>query len=286
MNINRKTKKLGNKKIILPAAAVLAVIVFIIVFFSLKSKKDNAQIDGYLNQKIETYGKINIVSDAVLIDGEKNTIAGIKEAFRLGAETVTLDLCFNEKDVPVICDDYGDISKETLRLEKVLKLLNDEKYSDLKLNLRLRQLGSLTKFNSLLKKYKAGGRVIISGINKNKYSLISGDATSAGVFFDYVPKKDRTDSLNEILALKKEYNIAGVIIDSGDITQELVETLNQRGITFIIGKTDKEIDMYSVLGSGANNIETSSPEKLMEVYSLWMERTRDGEDKSIMNKIQ
>lgn len=284
-----KEKLLRNKKAVLPLIAVLAVIILLIIIFSAKAvhrKNEQKQIDAYLNQKIETYGKINIVSDAALIDGEKNTIAGVKEAFRLGAETITLDLCFNENDVPVICDDYDSIKKDTLKLEEVFKLLKDEKYSDLRINLRLRQLGSLNKFNDLLKKYKMSGRVIISGINKNRYSLISGSSTAAGVFFDYVPSKNRKDALNEIIALKKEYNIAGVIISCKDITQELVETLNQRGITFIIGKTDTELDMYAVLSSGANNIETSAPEKLKDVYSLWKERTRDSVNKSVLNKLQ
>lgn len=287
MNIKEKLRKIPKRnKIIIAVVIVLALIAITVLSVNaIKAKKEKDAINDYLSQRIETYGEINIMSAAAVIDGKKNTVAGIKEAFRLGADTVTVDLCFNENDVPVICEKYDDINKETLKLEDVFKLLKDEKYSDLKLNLRLRQLSSLEKFNALLKKYDMSGRVIISGINSNRYSMISGNSTSAGVFFDYAPQKDRKKSLNEINGLRKEYNISGVIISCDNITKELAETLNQRGITYIISGTDEELDMYSVLSSGANNIETSSPEKLLEVYSLWKEKTRENIDKEILEKL-
>lgn len=276
----------GTKKIIIAASAViLAAAVALITVSAVRNKAERDRIEGYLSRKLETYGDMNIVSDAAEVDGKLNTVAGIKEAHRLGADTVTLDLCFNADNVPVICADYDDITKDTLKLEDVYRLLGEEKYSTLRINLRLRQLGSLGKFNELLDRYGLSGRVIISGIDKNRYSLISGDSTAAGIFFDYVPQKDAKASLNEIIAIQKEYGISGVIIDSRNITEELTEKLNQRGIVFIVGNTDDELSMFSALGAGACNIETSSPETLLGVFDRWKEQTRENMDKSILDEL-
>lgn len=273
---NKKTAAL----IIILILIMAATAVFIII-----NKAEKNKIDSYLAERLETYGEMDIISDAAEVDGEPNTLAGIKEAYRLGTDTVTLDLCFNADNVPVICRDYDDITKDTLKLEEVFRLLNEKKYSELRINLRLRQLGSLNKFNELFSRYNMSGRVIISGIDKNRYSLISGDSTAAGLFFDYTPTKDAKTSMNEIIELQKEYGISGVIINSDNITEELAEKLNQRGIVFIVGNADDELSMYSALGAGANNIETAYPETLTAVFDRWKEQTRDNMEKSILDEL-
>lgn len=281
------SKLLKNKKLIVIIAVLLAaaVVAAVLISVGVKDKKEEKQISGYLNQKLETYGELNIISDAVEVDGSKYSVASVKEAIRLGANTVTLDLCFNEDNVPVICGSYDEITKDTLRLEEIFKLMNEEKYSSNVINLRLRQLGSLSVFNRLFEEYNMSGKVIISGIDKNRYSLISGDSTAAGIFFDYTPDKDVKKSLDEIRKMEKEYGISGVIIDSKDITQELAEELNQRGIVFIVGSASEEIDMYSALNAGASNIETPSPEEFNRLYSEWKEQTKENMEKSVLAEV-
>lgn len=286
---NKKAKILKSK----PAIAIIAVIIvaaltaaaFLIVK-SIKEKEQKEKIAEYLSQNLEIYGELNIISDTAEVDGETNTLAGIKEAHRLGADTVTLDLCFNSDDIPVICDDYDNITDKSLKLENVFKLLNEKKYSALRINLRIRQLGSLSKFNELMTKYKMSGRVLLSGIDKERYGLISGENTSALVFFDYTPQKGAKDSLNEINNLIKNYGITGVIIEYDNVTKELAEILNERGIKFIAANADEELDMYAAIGSGASNIETSSPEKLREVYDLWKTTTDDRMNQSIIDELK
>ena len=273
-----------NIAIFAAAVAVLIALVCVIVFAVSHKQKEN-RVDEYLNQRFETYGEMNIIADAAVVDGKSNTLAGIKEAARLGADTVTLDLCFNSDDVPLVCSDYDDISKDTLKLEDAFKLLNEEKYLTLRLNLRIKQLGSLEKFNGLIAAYNMSGRVILSGIDKNRYGLISGESTAAGLFFDYEPKLKAAKSLNEILDMQEKYGISGVIIKSTDITEELASKLNQRGIVFIVGGADEEMDMYSALSSGAGNIQTAYPDKLNELCKKWKESTREKIEKSILDEL-
>ena len=288
MSIRQKAEGLlKNKKLLILSAAALAAVVAAVCLIvnAIGNKAEENKVDEYLNQRFETYGEMNIIADSAEVDGNKNTVAGIKEAFRQGAGIVTLDLCFNSSDVPVICENYDDITKDTLTLEEVLKLLGDEKYSALKINLRIKQLGSLDKFNGLLAKYDMSGRVIISGIDKNRYSLISGEDTAAGLFFDFNPPHNPKKAKKEIESMQEKYGIAGVIIDCGEVDSELADTLNQHGIIFIVGGADEELEMYSALSAGAGNIETAYPEKLTEVCEKWKEQTRENMEKSILNEL-
>ncbi|MCQ2472404.1 MAG: hypothetical protein MJ147_10260 [Clostridia bacterium] len=288
MKIKEKGEKLlKNKKLmaIIAACLVVLIVAVCLIVHGIRSAVYEKKINSYLDSPFETYGEMNIIADSADVDSGKNSLAGIKEAHRLGADTVTLDLCFNSNDVPVITDDYDSISKSTLKLEDVFKLLTDSKYSSLRVNLRIRQLGSLKKFNELFSKYDVSGRVMLSGIDKDRYALISGESTPAALFFDYTPKGDAKKSLNEILSLQKEYGISGVIIDLKDMNTELSEKLNQRGIIYIVSGADEEMEMYSVLGSGASNIETAHPDQLKEVCFKWKESTRENMDKSILNEL-
>lgn len=288
MKIKEKAAEiLKNKKLtaIIAVCLVAVIIAVCVLAGAIVNVVHQKKIKAFLDSKFETNGEMNVISDSADVDGGKNSIAGIKEAHRLGADTVTLDLCFNGSDVPVIADDYDSINKDTLKLEEVFKLLTDEKYQNLMLNLRIKQLGSLKKFNELFLKYDVSGRVMISGIDKDHYSLISGDATSAALFFDYVPKADSKESLDEILSLQKDYGISGVIINLKDINSELSEKLNQRGIIYIVSGADDELSMYSVLGTGAYNIETAYPDQLKEVCFKWKESTREKMDKSILDEL-
>lgn len=281
-------KRINNKNLFLILIPLVLIVVLASVF-SVKIFKDKIKqkrIDEYLNQNVETYGELNVISDAVVIDGKKNTVAGIKEAIRLGADVITLDLCFDSKDIPYICDDYDKISDDGIKLEEIFTLLRDKKYSTIKLNLRLNQLGSLKNFNDLIKKYDMNGRVIISGLDKKRYNMLNCSETSAAVFFDCVPENNIKKATEQIFSLYDDYGISGVIISCNDITPELVEKLNQHGKTFIISDADDELSMYAAINSGANNIETSSPDKLIEIYKAWKDRTREKVEKSIINELK
>lgn len=283
------SKKIKINKRFIPIIVIILIVAVIASFFIAKTmiqKKKIQKINDYLSQRIETNGELNIISDAAVVDDKKNTIVSIKEAVRLGANTVTLDLCFDSNDVPVVCDDFNNISENSLKLEDVFKLLKEEKYSSVKLNLRLNQIGSIKKLNELLNKYEMTDRVILSGFDENRYNMLDCSSTSAGVFFDCVPEKDPQKASEYIFSLIDDYGISGVIINYADITPELVEKLNQHGKAFIVSGVDDELSMYEALSTGANIIETSSPDTLLEIYNNWRTQSKENVEKSIMDDLK
>lgn len=273
------------------AAVIVAVIILIAAItvsaFIIKNRKTEKEIEQYLQKSPDLYGELCVITDSAEVDNSRYSLAGIKEAVRLGANVVTLDICFDSDSVPVICRDFDDISDSTLRLEKVLELITGEdEYSAVNLNLRLRQLSSFETLNALIKKYGIDNRVIISGIDRNRYALITGDDTPASLFFDYEVKGTAEETTAEIAELQKMYNISGVIIDAKSIDAQLTDALIQSGIPFIVSSVDSDIEIYRVLSYGAYLIQTNSPERLNEIYKYWEDVALSQMEKSIADSLK
>ncbi len=275
-----------KKRSVTIICVALAVVIAVCVATPLIINADrNKKIEQYTQQNLDLYSELNVISDCAVVDKKPYSLAGIKEAVRLGADTVTLDLCFNSDGTPVVSDDYSTISEDSLLVRDVFDLITSEEYSDIRINFRLRQLITLSVFNQLVSEYDVSKRVIVSGINQNRYSLISGTDTAAKVYFDYIPSGDLKSDIQSVATLVSDYSLAGVVISSADISKELTDALSQNGISYIISSVDKEIDLYKVMSYGAYNIETDSPDTLKEAHSSWRELTLQRIDKSISDEL-
>ncbi len=272
----------NKKKIAIPFITILLGVILILlgIYPSIRNKN---QAEDYQQENLELYGELNIISDSRPVDGNPHSLSGFKEAVRLGANTVTLDLCFKRDGTPVITDSFDDINESTLSAEEIFKLMQDENYSDINVNFRLNQLGSLSTFNSLITRYGMENRVIISGIDKNRYSLIHGTDTPAELYFDYTPCDDIEETVNEVNSLVADYGISGVIIN--DASAELVDTFCRKGISFIVSDIDSESDIYKALSFGAYNLQTKNPQELKDIYTLWHNETLDRIDASILDEL-
>ena len=275
-----------KKSAVIAAAAVCAVAVAMIFIIPAVTKSQhNKLIEQYTESNLELYSELNVITDSVSVDGNAHSLAGIKEAVRLGADTVTVDLCFNPDGTPVVIDDYTNISDTTLKVEEVFKLLNTDNYKDININFRLRQLSSLTEFNRLVNEYDVSKRVIITGIDSNRYSLISGTDTPVKVYFDFKPADTIENSVESVNKLMADYSLGGVVIEVKSATKELIDALSQKGVPYIISSVDKEVDMYCVMSYGAYAIETDSPHLLKEAYKSWKELTLQRLDASILDEL-
>lgn len=275
-----------KKKAIISVLVIAAIIIALAVSVHLiNSIRTGRMIEQYTQNNLELYSELNVISDCANVDGNPYSLAGIKEAVRLGVDTVTLDLCFKSDGTPVITDDYTNISGNTLKAEDVFILLNEDEYNHININFRLRQLSSLSFFNRLINEYDVSKRVILSGIDADRYSLISGTDTPAKVYFDYIPSDTVEYSVSSVNSLISDYNLGGVIIEAEYATKELVDALSQKGISYIISSVDKELDMYCVMSYGAYAIETDSPSQLKEAYNSWKDITLQRLDASILNEL-
>ncbi|MBQ8783213.1 MAG: hypothetical protein IJZ57_05530 [Clostridia bacterium] len=276
-----------NKKSAVIAAAVvcLVAVVLVLIIPAITKSQQNKLIEQYTESNLELYAELNVITDSVSVDGNAHSLAGIKEAVRLGADTVTVDLCFTPDGTPVIDDDYTDITDSTLKAEEIFKLMSEENYKDININFRLRQLTSLSEFNRLVAEYDVSKRVIITGIDSNRYSLISGTDTPVKVYFDFEPADTAESSVESVLRLMTDYSLGGIVIEAKDASKELIDALSQKGVPYIISNVDKEVEMYCVMSYGAYAIDTDSPQFLKEAHNSWKNITLQRLDASILDEL-
>lgn len=272
----------SKKKIAIPVIAVILGVICILLCVYPRII-NNLLIKEYQSQKLELYSQLNIVSDSFPVDGNPDSLSGFKEAVRLGADTVTMNLCFKNDGTPVICENYDLLTDDTLKAEEIFKLMNEDNYIDTKVNFRIRQLGSLTVFNFLISEYDLSDRVILSGIDESRYSLLHGTDTPAGLYFDYNANDDINACVEEVNTMIADYGIRGVIVDDADA--QLVDAFCQKGISFIVSDVDDEIDMYRLMSYGAYYLETDNPDKMSEIYASRQTSTLDDLDKSILDEL-
>ncbi len=269
---------------------IIAFIIVIIagagalIFHQISIRKENAAEAEYLKKNLPSYSSITIISD--FKEKDNNTLTAFKEAVRTGADIVTLDLCFNDAGDPMICSDYSKITDNTLPLSELFRVINTDEYKNIRLNLRLRQLGSLETFNKLISENAMSGRVILSGIDKERYGIIQGDKIAADLFYRYKPQKDIDKTIEEIRQLFAEDGIDGVIIDYKDISAEMADSLNNSGMSFIVSGVNKKSDMFKAVDMGISLIQTQDTAQLKEIYTKWKEATVNNIDEEINKSLQ
>lgn len=272
------------KGIIIVAVIIIAAAAAVIIANKIEIKKENAAEAEYLKKNLPPYSSITIISD--FPEKDNNTLTAFKEAVRTGADAVTLDLCFDSDGSPVICSDYNKINDSTLPLSELFEIMNTDEYKDIQLNLRLRQLGSTETFNKLANEYNMTGRIILSGIDEDRYGIIQGDKIAAEVFYYYTPQKDNEKSAEEIRQIVSQYNIEGVIIEYKKIRDDLIELLNDSGISCIISGVNKKSEMYRSIELGIGLIQTKNTAELNEIYTKWKDATVDNIDEEVDKSLQ
>lgn len=279
-------KKQKKKKIILAICIFLLITAAVSSVFITKHHRFTQTKNLFLSQNLELYDDFSVISPSAEVDKSRCSATSFKEAVRLGANTVVLDTCFDKDNIPVISESYDKINDESLKFEDIAKLLTQKEYQNIKVCLKIKQLGSLSVLNSILSEYSISDRVIICGIDEERYGLVSGNDTFAKVYFDYKPADIASRSIEEIGKLKAKYNISGVIISYKDITEELLKLLSENSIQYIISGIEEELDMYKALSMGIPVIETDKPKLLNEIYENWRNETQKRIDASVIDELQ
>ncbi len=279
-------KKLKKKLLIAVPALLIAAVLCVLLVHGIIQKRNAALEESYLQKDLASYSKIHIIAEDIRVDGKADTLAAFKEAARLGADSVTLDLCFRTDGTPVICRSFDEITKDTLQLAQILKLMQEPQYANVSLHLRLRQLVAPDVFNALLAKYKMTDRVYLSGIDKSRYGILTGDQTAADVFYDYAPADDPETAVEEIRSLCTQYGVDGVILENGDASDALIESLNEAGIPYILRGVDQKKAMYKAIDRGVFLIETKDPAQLSTIFENWKTATQKRIDASVLDELQ
>ena len=270
--------------VIISAVIAIAVVTTIILIPLLRHNS----VSGYMKVDIKNVDKISLISRCSEIGGKKNSVAGVKESVRLGANAVIVDLCFRKDGTPVITDNYSNAdSAETV--EELFKAMSEDKFRKIGIYLNIVQLSDISKLNTLAVSYNMLDRLFLIGIDSDRYDLISSDDTIIPILLDYTFGSDELASVKsgkfkrpDIL---EENGASGLVLDNSQITPELVETLNDYGIIFLVDGVDGTAEMCKTILNGTGNIIVTDIKEARETLDKWtgkiQERYKKSVDKSI-----
>ncbi|MBR6531732.1 MAG: hypothetical protein IKT61_04460 [Clostridia bacterium] len=232
----------------------------------------------YMAQDIKNVDNIVLVGECPAIDGNSQSVAGVKEAVRLGADAVKVDLCFRTDGTPVITDSYEN-NAQADTVEELFIGMNDEKYKDVRIYLNIVQLSGLSELNRLAVKYNMVGRVYLIGIDESHYGLVTSDDTIVPFMLKYDFTAEDLQNISDgkfsAPGCISKYGARGLEIDSRYATEEIVSTLDDFGIPFIVSGTDSVRDYCNVLLNGAATVIVEDIETATQVLDNWIDAMRE-----------
>ncbi|MBQ8575518.1 MAG: hypothetical protein IJ447_05675 [Clostridia bacterium] len=243
----------------------------------------------YIGQDLKNVDNIVLAADCAEVDGNRNSVAGVKEAVRLGADAVVVDLCFRADGTPVMTDRYED-NEAAQTVEELFREMNGEKYKDVKIYLNIVQLSTLTELNHIAVKYNMVGRTYLIGIDESHYSLVTSDSTIVPFLLKYkITQKDTQAiadgkfSAPECIA---KYGAGGLEIDADDVSAEVVTALNDFGIPFIVSGIESTSDFCKVLLNGAGTVYVNDIESCAKVLDNWISAMQQRYSLSVEQSIK
>ena len=270
--------------VIISAILVIAVTTTLVLIPLIRRNSGNR----YMREDLRNVDNVTLISHCIEINGIKNSVAGFKECVRLGAKAVIVDLCFKKDGTPVISDSYSTAdSAETV--EDLFKAMSDGKYKEIGVYFNIIQLSDLSRLNSLAVGYNILDRVFLIGIDSEHYDLINTDDTIIPFLLDYNFRDSDLDALKNGSFTRPDildkYGATGLVLPSSQISEELVEALNDYGILYIVNVADETSDMCQTLLKGANNVIVPDIEKASKTINEWtlemQKRYKESVDKSI-----
>ncbi len=264
-----------NKKrriLIICIAIIILITATVIAVPIIRNAVENSQIREYTSQNLKNVDNVVLISHCIEVDEKTNSIAGVKEAVRLGADAVIVDLCFRNDGTPVITDNYEERDSATT-VEELFLEMNADKYKDTVIYLNIVQLSQMNKLNNIAVKHNMLSRTFLIGIDEEHYGLIDSDSTILPFLLDYkltdednATIADGTFSAPECIA---RYGASGIVIDAEYATEETVSTLNDFGIPFIVSGIDSVEEYCVSLINGAAYVHVSNIEKSADILGEW-----------------
>lgn len=282
-----KSKKRG----IIIASAVIVILAVVLVFVLpfIKGTAELISARKYYGEDLKNVDNIILLADCCTVDGKTNSVAGVKEAVRLGADAVMVDLCFRTDGTPVITDNYED-NKTAETVEELFHALNEEKFKDVRLYLNIVQLSGLTELNRLAVSYNMAGRTFLCGIDKTHYGLITSDDTIIPFLLEHKISKEEKDAIaNGTFSAPEsiaKYGASGLDIDVSDATADVVSTLDGFGIPFIVTGVGSADSFCKTLINGASTVFADDIELCSDILEEWVLSMQERHSSSVEQSLE
>lgn len=282
-----KTKRKGL--LIFSAAIVLLALISVIFFPKIKLYMGNTRVYSYTGKDLQNVDNITLLAHSMTVEGSRNSVAGVKEAVRLGANGVSVDLCFRPDGTPVMTDSYENAASAPL-IEDLFAAMTDEKYIDVRIYLNIIQLSDLSELNRLTVEYNMISRLFLTGIDESHYGLITSDDTIIPFYLDYdvtaqdvSAMKDGTFTVPEVLGT---YGAIGFVIDRTDCSDKVISAFDDYGIPLIVKNINSGNQLCDALISNARTVYVSSIENSANILNGWIANMQERYESSVKSSLK
>lgn len=282
-----KTKKKGIA--VLSVIIVIAAVLLTVFSQRIINGIEDAKASEYTESDLKNVDNIVLLSHCAEVDGKTNSVAGVKEAVRLGAGAVVVDMCFKENGTPVMSDDYGNVDSAP-PLEDLFKALKTEKYLGVKIYLNIVQLSDMTKLNKLAVDYDLLSRLTLIGIDADHYGLITKDDTIIPFYLEkdfsseeHSEMRKGTFSVPEEL---DEYGASGLVVKASEADETVIEALDDYGIPFIVTSVNNNRKLSEVLLANAQTVWVNDIEKSEKFLSEWIKEMQIRYENSVASSLK
>ncbi len=280
---NKKRRILIICSIVLVVAVAAAITVPLIM-----NAIEKKLIREYMAQDLPNVDNVVLLSHCAEVDEKTNSVAGVKEAVRLGADAVAVDLCFRKDGTPVITDNYEE-SESATTLEELYIAMSEDSYKDIILYLNIVQLSEMNKLNSITIKHDMVGRTFIIGIDEAHYGMITTESTIVPFLLRYeLTDADKDAVANGTFAVPScisEYGASGIEIAAKDATPEIINALNDFGIPFIVSGVDEVKTFCEPLLNGAATVYVDDIEKYSKILKDWTVAMQERHNSSVEQSL-
>lgn len=282
-----KTKKKG---IIAAAVIIVAVAVLLTVFSSpVINTAGNLNASKFTSADLANVDNIVLLAHCSEVDGNSNSVAGFKEAVRLGADAVAVDLCFSEDGTPIMTDSYENVGNAPL-LEDLFKAMADKKYSKTKLFLNIVQLSDLTKLNKLASDYNVAARTVIIGIDEHHYGLITSADSMIPFYLDYKLSSSDVNKIEKgefsVPEVIEKYGASGLVIDYSQCSENVIETLDGFGIPVIVSPVANNTQLSKALIAGAQIVWVDNVQRSRGFLDGWIKEMQKRYESSVEQSLK
>lgn len=277
----------SKKKAVITASVILLTLVIVgfILFPIIKNRSDSR----FLNEDLKDVDSISLIAHCAEIDEKPDSVAGFKESVRLGADGVIIDLCFKKDGTPVMNNDYSSADNAEA-LEELFAAMNEEKFNDVTVFLRLVQLTDISELNRLAVDYNVIDRLFIIGIDSEHYGIIDTDDTIIPLLLDYdFSDSELTEAENGTLKLPsvlEEYGASGLIVAHSQLSAELIDALNDYGVLVMTDEISDNADFCNALLNGAHYVSVEDVEKSDTLLNKWIEKMQERYQASVEKSIK
>ena len=282
--------KAEKRSIITAACAIIAVTIAVVLLFPvIRTGIGSLSARKYFSYDLKNVDGISLIAHCETVDGKDNSVAGVKESVRLGANGVVVDICFRKDGTPVMCGNYSD-AENAPELENLLKEMNSKNYSAVSVYLNIIQLSDMAKLNTLASEYPMPDRLFIIGIDEDRYGMITSDDTIIPFFLSYTPTSEEIASIDDgsftLPDCIGKYSATGLIIKPDDAVEKLIGIYSDYGIPLIVSKASSDSQLCKALHENARTVYVDDIERSVKTLDKWKNEIKSRNEKSVQQSIK